>query len=195
MTREEFVKQRCEIDKITEAEFEKTYRVVDCNCGAPYCKGYRCLDLDDLLKENQELKKQLEERKYYKFYKYENNPYGSDHCFCERPCNSNMSLKCFFENGEICGFMSESLVDYHPKIEEISLNEFAHDFIKPLINANFQNKNQQKEFIKYLEDEMSKWHYNYDSYNYEYEVEEPTAEKLVDEILQKYKKNIRKEII
>ena len=62
MTREEFVKQRCELDKITEEEFEKTYRVVDCNCGALYCKGYRCLDLDDLLKENQELKKQLEEK-------------------------------------------------------------------------------------------------------------------------------------
>ena len=60
MTREEFVKQRCEIDKITEEEFEKTYRVVDCNCGAPYCKGYRCLDLDGLLKENQELKEKIE---------------------------------------------------------------------------------------------------------------------------------------
>lgn len=60
MTREEFIKQRCEIDKITEEEFEKRYRVVKCNCGQPYCKGYRCLDLDGLLKENQELKKQLE---------------------------------------------------------------------------------------------------------------------------------------
>ena len=61
MTREEFIKQRCEIDKITEEEFEKRYRVVKCNCGQPYCKGYRCLDLDGLLKENQELKKQIEE--------------------------------------------------------------------------------------------------------------------------------------
>lgn len=52
MTREEFIKQRCEIDKITEEEFEKRYRVVKCNCGQPYCKGYRCLDLDGLLKEN-----------------------------------------------------------------------------------------------------------------------------------------------
>lgn len=32
MTREEFIKQRCEIDKITEEEFEKRYRVVKCNC-------------------------------------------------------------------------------------------------------------------------------------------------------------------
>ena len=60
MTREEFVKQRCEIDKITEEEFEKTYRVVDCNCGAYYCKGYRCLDLDDLLKENQKYKEVID---------------------------------------------------------------------------------------------------------------------------------------
>ena len=70
MTKEEFVKQRCEIDKITEEEFEKTYRVVDCNCGAYYCKGYRCLDLDGLLKENQKYKevidKVLEDIKEYK---------------------------------------------------------------------------------------------------------------------------------
>lgn len=190
MTREEFIKQRCKIDKITLEKFEEQYRVVECNCGQPYCKGYRCLDLDDLLKENQELKKQLheasltiqemteqdfecpsnceklrrlekqlEKRKYYKFYKYENNPNGSDYCFCERPCDSNMSLNCFLENGEICGFMSESLVDNHDNIEEISLNEFAHDFIKPLINANFQNKNQQKKFIKWLE-AMNKMYQN-----------------------------------
>lgn len=60
MTREEFIKQRCEIDKITEEEFEKRYRVVKCNCGQPYCKGYRCLDLNDLLEENQELKEKIE---------------------------------------------------------------------------------------------------------------------------------------
>ena len=57
MNKEEFIKQRCEIDKITEEEFKKKYRVVKCYCGQPYCKGYRCLDLDDLLREN----KQLEE--------------------------------------------------------------------------------------------------------------------------------------
>ena len=73
MTKEEFVKQRCEIDKITEEEFEKTYRVVDCNCGAYYCKGYRCLDLDDLLKENQKYKKVIDKAIEYiesKEYEY-----------------------------------------------------------------------------------------------------------------------------
>lgn len=60
MNKEEFIKQRCEIDKITEEEFKKKYRVVKCYCGQPYCKGYRCLDLDDLLRENEELKKKYE---------------------------------------------------------------------------------------------------------------------------------------
>lgn len=46
---------------------------------------------------------------------------------------------------------------------------------------------QKKEFINYLEEETSKWHNNYDNYNYEYEIEEPTAEELIKKILQKYK--------
>ena len=78
--------------------------------------------------------------KKYKFYKYENNPEGSDYCFCQRPCDSNMSLHCFLDNGEILGFMSESLVYKHPEIKEIDMNEFMHDFIKPLIKENQQLK-------------------------------------------------------
>ena len=80
MTKEEFVKQRCEIDKITEEEFEKTYRVLDCNCGAYYCKGYRCLDLDDLLKENQKYKEVIDKAiKFIDNYMYENYCYvGSE---------------------------------------------------------------------------------------------------------------------
>lgn len=63
MNKEEFIKQRCEIDKITEEEFERTYRVVECNCGKIYCKGYRCLDLNGLLKENRQLKNNWNELK------------------------------------------------------------------------------------------------------------------------------------
>ena len=51
-----------------------------------------------------------------------------------------------------------------------------------LYEENTKLINQQKEFIKYLEDEINKW-----NYNYEYEVEEPTAEELANKILQKYK--------
>ena len=113
----------------------------------------------DYIKETEELKKQLEERKYYKFYKYENNPNGSDYCFCESPCDSNMSLICFFENGEFCGFMSETLVNNHDDIKEISLKEFAHEFIKPLINANFQNKKKLEPdyYVKGLEGSLKEY--------------------------------------
>lgn len=62
MTKEEFIKQRCEIDDITEEKFKNTYRVIECVCGEPYCNGYKCLDLDDLVKENQQLKIQISAR-------------------------------------------------------------------------------------------------------------------------------------
>ena len=51
-------------------------------------------------------------------------------------------------------------------------------------------ENQQKEFIEYMENEINKWHYNYDSYTYEYELEEPTAEELLQTVLSKYKEII-----
>ncbi len=51
----------------------------------------------------------------------------------------------------------------------------------------YSMKNQQKEFIEYLEEEISKWHYNYDSNTYEYELEEPPAEELLVSALSKYK--------
>lgn len=88
------------------------------------------------------------ELKYYKFYKYEKNPNGSDYCFCQRPCDSNMSLDCFLENGEILGFMSEILVYEHKEIKEIDMNEFMHDFVKPLIK-------EKHELIKYLKEEIN----------------------------------------
>ena len=59
-----------------------------------------------------------------------------------------------------------------------------------IMSKQVDYQGQQKEFIKYLEDEIHKWHSNFDSYDYEYEVEEPTAEELVNEILQKYKEII-----
>lgn len=123
MTREEFIKQRCEIDKITEEEFEKRYRVVKCNCGQPYCKGYRCLDLDGLLKENQSLKEQLEE----------------------------LDKKLFITKNEL-------------DIREKSINN---------------QLNQQKEFIKWLEDYLNLFDYN--------DIQEQAFYDMLEEILQKYR--------
>ena len=93
------------------------------------------------------MEKKVRERPHYTFYKYENNPNGSEYCFCQRPCDSNMSLRCFLKNGEILGFMSESLVYKHPEIKEIDLDDFIYDFVKPLIKEN----QQLKERIAYLE--------------------------------------------
>ena len=98
------------------------------NC---YGENARCIDL--LIKENQSLKKQLEE---------------------------NKDKINWYENFEI-----------NRTIDKLRI----------------KHNNQQKEFIKYLEEEISKWHYNYDSNTYEYELEEPTAEDYANEILQKYK--------
>ncbi len=137
MTREEFVKQRCEIDKITEEEFEKKYRVVDCNCGEYYCKGYKCLDLDDLLKENQELKKQVEEWEHH--------------------------LKCSKEMLEIQGQKGNYDYDeymlglYNGMEYVIALFETRDPNLISGKDVEFtNNRTQQKEFIKYLEDEIKK---------------------------------------
>lgn len=89
----------------------------------------------------------MEEIKTYKFYKYKNNPNGSDYCFYQRPCDSNMSLRCFWENGEICGFMSESLTYRNEDIKEIDMNEFMHDFVKPLIR-------KKKVLVDYLKQQI-----------------------------------------
>lgn len=84
--------------------------------------------------------------KEYKFYKYKNNPEGSDYCFCQRPVDSNMSLRCFLENGEILGFMSESLVYKYPKIKEIDMDDFMHNFVRPLIKKNYNLEKENNQF-------------------------------------------------
>lgn len=80
-------------------------------------------------------------------------------------------------------------VELERRLEEYKNSHYC-SFIDTCKSTKIANYNQQKEFIKYLEDETSKWRNNYDSYNYEYEIEEPTAEELVNEILQKYREII-----
>ena len=48
MTKEEFIKQRMEIDKVTRKYFDKNYIVIECNCGKSYCNGWRCLTESDI---------------------------------------------------------------------------------------------------------------------------------------------------
>lgn len=173
MTREEFIKQRCEIDKITEEEFEEQYRVVKCNCGQPYCKGYRCLDLDDLLKENEELKKHLKVPKacnlkmledYKSYYEDTTREQVLEDTYIEYCAYVNLAhryskLKKQLDkahdelytlknkyNIRLLNQISENIEpdceDYY--LAEIETKAHKYDLIQ----------NQQKEFIKYLEDEI-----------------------------------------
>lgn len=201
MTREEFIKQRCEIDKITEEEFEEQYRVVKCNCGQPYCKGYRCLDLDDLLKENKALKKHLKVPGTCNLKTLEDYKSYYEDTTKEQILEDTYIEYCAYVNlAHRYSKLKKQLEEY--QLQNINLREdimiqkiaFPNKLIKDKTFYDLYDMPtyeellaQQKEFIKYLEDETSKWHTNYDSYNYEYEIEEPTAEELVNKILQKYK--------
>lgn len=143
-TYEELEKQNQELKQLIK---ENTVLVEDEN------GNYQELNINPLKiqQENQELKKQLGEQQYYKFYKYDNNPDGSDYCYCERPCDDNMSLRCFLKNGEILGFMSETLASAYDNIKEITMSDFMFEFVKPLIKENYIMRAQQKEFIEWLE--------------------------------------------
>lgn len=198
MTREEFVKQRCKINKITEAEFEKTYRVVDCNCGAPYCKGYRCLDLDGLLKENQELKEQLD--------KYE-NPKDMTLMMMwstEKVKDENKKLKKQLEEWEHHLKCSKEMLDIQGQKGNYDYDEYmlglynGMEYIIALFETrepNYisgkdvkftSNKIQQKEFIKYLEDEINALNV-VNSTPCGLSFENERTRKVYQEILQKYK--------
>ena len=39
-TKEDFIKERMELDGITRERFDEKYEVKECNCGMPYCKGF-----------------------------------------------------------------------------------------------------------------------------------------------------------
>lgn len=57
--------------------------------------------------------------------------------WCQRPDDTNMSLCNFVSNGGVQGWMSESLAKEHG-LEQITLNEFIHHFVKPLIKENIE---------------------------------------------------------
>ena len=136
MTREEFIKQRCEIDKITLEEFEEQYRVVDCNCGKPYCKGYRCLDLDDLLKENQELKQ-----------KYLNAVADYETTMAEKEQLNNCQ--------EDIRQLKEQLEEYREQVNK-GLYNTCLPYTTGYNKAIEDKEIQEKRFIKYLEDEIKR---------------------------------------
>lgn len=78
--------------------------------------------------------------KTYTFYRNSRRTDNIDeYNWCERPDNSNMSLNTFTKNGEVCGWMSESLAEENG-LEQITLNDFIHQFVKKIIKGNIKEK-------------------------------------------------------
>lgn len=67
--------------------------------------------------------------------------------WCQRPDGTTMSLRNFVNNGEVQGWMSESLAEEHG-LEQITLNDFIHHFVKPLIKENIKLKEKLGEYTK-----------------------------------------------
>ena len=76
---------------------------------------------------------QAQEEKTYTFFRDdEQKDELRKYSWCQRPDSTNMSLKRFTENGEVEGYMSESLAE-HYDLQKVTLNEFIHQFVKPLV--------------------------------------------------------------
>lgn len=67
--------------------------------------------------------------------------------WCQRPDSTNMSLHRFIRNGEIEGYMSESLAEHHGLVQ-VDLNEFIHKFVKPLVKANIYLSEDAERMVK-----------------------------------------------
>lgn len=85
---------------------------------------------------------QAQEEKTYTFFRDdEQKDELRKYSWCQRPDSTNMSLKRFAENGEIEGYMSESLAE-HYGLQKVDLNEFIHKFVKPLVKYKFEEDKQ-----------------------------------------------------
>ena len=88
---------------------------------------------DEFFIERAILSYETQEEKTYTFFRDdEQSNELRKYSWCQRPEETNMSLRRFTENGEIEGYMSESLAE-HYGLKKVTLNEFIHKFIKPLV--------------------------------------------------------------
>ena len=86
---------------------------------------------------------QAQEEKTYTFFKDDEQKNElKKYNWCQRPDDTTMSLKRFTENGEIEGYMSESLAAEHYGLQKVDLNEFIHKLIKPLVKYRLGTKEE-----------------------------------------------------
>lgn len=111
------------------------------------------INIDNLLKEISKKKyddeyfiekaiytEKVQQGKTYTFYK--NEFYKNEiekYNWCQRPCDTNMSLRKFEENATISCYMSESLAEEYG-LEQIDLNTFIWKFVHPILEENIKLK-------------------------------------------------------
>lgn len=89
-----------------------------------------------------------------RFYIDDNCADGFKYVFCARPYNHNMSLHCFMKNGCICGYASEHYDTWNEDkkpIKEINFNQYASEFISPLIQENQALKDRWQKLKEFIE--------------------------------------------
>lgn len=108
-----------------------------------------------------------QQEKYYTFFRDDDtNIFLQKYNWCQRPEDTNMSLKRFDSNGEVCGYMSESLAEKF-NLKKIDLNEFIHKFVKPIIKENLilkkenEEKDNQIDLMAEMIDELSEYYTRY----------------------------------
>ena len=69
--------------------------------------------------------------------------------WCQRPCDTNMSLCRFEKNATVCGWMSESLAERYG-LKQITLDDFMHYFVKKIIEENLRLKDQLENHVRYI---------------------------------------------
>lgn len=83
-----------------------------------------------------------QKEKTYTFFK-DNSTDNFIHKYnwCQRPCDTNMSLCHFEKNATVCCCMSESLAE-EKGLEQITLDDFIYQFVKPIIEENIKLKKE-----------------------------------------------------
>lgn len=105
---------------------------------------------DEWFIETAILSYERQQEKTYTFFRDDNQiDLLRKYNFCQRPDSTNMSLKRFTKNGEIEGWMSESLAEQFGLLQ-VDLNEFIHKFVKSIIKMNIQLETNNKKLIEKL---------------------------------------------
>ena len=109
---------------------------------------------DEWFIEKSILSYKAQKEKTYTFYRNDNfKDEIEKYNWCQRPCDSNMSLRKFEKNATICGYMSESLAEEHG-LEQIDLDTFIWKFVQPILEENIKLKEKWNKDTHTLQNQL-----------------------------------------